>query len=256
MTIRSLLPVVWLLVPSVASAAPPAAAFGFEEAVRMSDRIVVGTVQGTTGGSVTLPDGGALPLGVKDPATGVVFTPYRVHVSTCLLDQDTSCKREDIEVLIPGGTVYETVEGEQRLRTWEVAGAAGVPLPPAGEDVLLFMEERHGRYMPLNISGARIRVDRSSKTASVSLRFASPRFLSPAGRESAQARIDAGRPAATRPEFVESVPLDRLKELIQQALQVPKPTSGIRHAIPDRADACASDGVCERRARVRTGEVS
>jgi hypothetical protein len=256
MTIRSPVLVIGLIVARVATAAPPDSSFHFEEAVRKSDRIVVGTVQGTTGGLVTLPHGGTLALGIKDPTTGLVFTPYRVRVSRCLLDQDASCKLEDIEVLIPGGTVYETVDGEQRLRTWEVAGAAGVPLPPAGDDVLIFMEKRNHRYVPLNGRGARIPIDHASGTASVTLRFESPRLLSPAALESAQARIVAGHPSATRPEFVESVPLDRLKELIQLARQVPKPTSGTRHEIPDRADACASDGVRKRGARVRTGQVS
>jgi len=254
MTIRSLWPVIWLLAPHLAVAAPPPGSFSFEEAVRMSDRIVIGTVQGTSAGSVRLADGGEIVLGIKDPVTGLVFTPYRVRIASCLFDKDESCRLGDSEVLIPGGTVYETVDGEQRLRTWEVAGAAGAPLPPTGDDVLLFMMKRNDRYLPLNESGARVRVDRSSGSASVVLRFESPRFLSAEGRESARARAATGNPATTRPVFIESVPLDRLKEMIVLARQVLKPTSGTRHAIPDRADAYASVAVRERGTRVRAGD--
>jgi hypothetical protein len=110
-----------------------------------------------------------------------------------------------------------------------------------GEDVLLFMAKRNGRYVPLNDRGARIRVDRSPGSASVLLTFESPRLLSEQGRDSARARAEAGNPATTRPEFIEAVPLDRLKELIALAREVPKPTSGIRHALRDLADRDASD---------------
>jgi hypothetical protein len=256
MTIRSLWPLICLLVPCVATAAPPPGSLRFEEAVRMSDRVVIGTVQGTSGGSVRLPDGGEIVLGIKDAATGLVFTPYRVRVSLCLFDKDDSCRLEDMEVVIPGGTVYETVDGEQRLRTWEVAGAAGVPLPPPGDEVLLFMTKRNDRYLPLNDRGARVPVDRSSGSPSVVLRFESARFLSAEGLESARARAATGNPATTRPVFIEAVPLDRLKGMIALARQVPKPTSGTRHAIPDRADACASDTLRERGARARAGDDS
>ena len=217
MIIRALCRAVCLLVPWVAAAAPPPASLSFEETVRMSDRIVIGTVRRVGGGSVRLPDGGEIALGVKDPATGLVFTPYRVRIDLCLFDKDASCKLGDSEVLIPGGTVYEIVDGRPRLRTWEVAGAAGAPLPPAGDDVLLFMAKRIDRYVPLNDSGARVRVDRRSGLASVVLRFASPRFLSDAGRESARARVATGNPATTPPVFIESVGIDRLKAMIALA---------------------------------------
>ena len=216
MTVRALCRAVGLLVPCVVAAAPPAS-FSFEETVRMSDRIVIGTVQRAGGASVRLPNGRELALGVKDSATGLVFTPYRVRITECLFDRDASGRLGDGEVMIPGGTVYETVEGKRRLRTWEVAGAAGAPLPPTGDDVLLFMVKRNDRYLPINDSGARVRVDRSSGSASVVLRFASPRFLSDAGRESARARVASGNPATTRPLFIESVPIDRLKQMIALA---------------------------------------
>ena len=217
MTIRALCRVVCLLVPCVATAAPPPASLSFEETVRMSDLIVLGTVQGASGGSVRLPDGKEIALGIKDPATGLVFTPYRVRITECLFDRDASGRLGDGEVMIPGGTVYETVEGKRRLRTWEVAGAAGAPLPPTGDDVLLFMVKRNDRYLPINDSGARVRVDRSSESASVVLRFASPRFLSAEGRESARAHVAAGTPSTTRPLFIESVGVDRLKAMIALA---------------------------------------
>jgi len=260
MTIRSMLPIVCLLLTGVAAVAAPSAPLSFEEAVRMSERIVVGRVEGESGASVELPGGGKIVLGIKDPATGLVFTPYRVRITQCLFDKEESCRLEDMEVVVLGGTVYESVDGEERLRTWEVAGVAGAPLPPAGDDVLLFMTKSNGRYRPLNDSGARIRVDHASTStstsASVVLRFASPRFLSAEGRESASVRTAAGNPATARPVFIESVSLDRLKALIVLARQVLKPTSGTRHAIPDRADACASDTLRERGTRVRAGEDS
>jgi hypothetical protein len=219
----------------------------------MSDRIVIGTVQGTTGGSARLPDGTEIALGIKDPSTGLVFTPYRVRIRQCLFDIEGSCSPGETEVLIPGGTVYETVEHRQRLRTWEVAGAAGAPLPPAGDDVLLFLTRRNDRYLPINDSGARIRVDRTQGQPSVALRFATPRLLSADGRELARARVATRDPAATGPEFMESVPLDRLKELISIVRQVPTPTSGMRDANPRRADAGDAPVVRKRRSRVRAG---
>lgn len=255
MTLHSLCSTACLLVPCVAAAAPPPASLSFEETARMSDRIVIGTMQGASGGSVRLPDGGVIALGIKDPTTGLVFTPYRVNVSECVFDNDGSCGPGDAEILIPGGTVYETVEGQPRLRTWEVAGAAGAPLPPAGEDVLLFMTKRDDRYLPINDRGARVLVDRSLGSASVILRFASPRFLSPAGREAVRASAVNRNSAATPPEFIESVPLDRLKEMIALARQVLKPTSGTRDANPRRADAGDSHVVRQRRSRLRAGQV-
>ena len=255
MTFRFLRGVACMLVPCAAAAGPPPASLSFEEAVRMSDRVVIGTVQGTTGRSVRLPNGAEISLGIKDSATGLVFTPYRIRIGECLFDKDGSCEIGDAEVLIPGGTVYETVDGRQRLRTWEVAGAAGAPLPPAGDEVLLFMAKKNGRYIPLNDSGARIRVERSSGSASVVLHFASPRFLSVEGRESARVGAAIGTPALTRPAFIESVRLDRLRELIASARQVLQPTSGMRDANPHRANAGGSLVVRQRRSRVRTGQV-
>jgi len=234
--------------------APPAHSLTFEEAVQQSDRIVVGTVRGAGAELVKLPDGGEIALGIKDPSTGLVFTPYRIRIAMCLLDTDASCRLGDSEVLIPGGTIYETADGERRLRTWEIAGAAGAPLPPADDGVLLFLKKWNGRYLPFNDAGARIRVDRSSGTDSVVLRFASPRFLSAEGREAAQARFAEANPATTAPVFTESVSLIRLKEMITLARQVPKPTSGTRDAIPDRADAYACLTVLERGARLCAGD--
>jgi hypothetical protein len=234
----------------VVTAAQPAP-LTFEETVHMSERIVIATVQGTTGGSAQLPDGAEIALGMKDPSTGLVFTPYRVRIRECLFDVDGSCSPGEIEVLIPGGTVYETVEHRQRLRTWEVAGAAGAPLPPAGDDVLLFLTRRHDRYFPINDSGARVRVDRTEGQPSFELRFASPRLLSAEGRELARARVTTRDPARSRPEFMESVRLDRVKELIAIVRQVPMPTSGMRDANPRRADAGDAPVVRKRRSRVR-----
>jgi hypothetical protein len=224
----------------------------------MSDRIVVGRVEGASGAAVVLPDGGKIVLGIKDPATGVVITPYRIQITECLFDKDEACRLGSMEVDVPGGTIYERVDGEDRLRTWEVAGAAGVPLPPMGADVLLFMTKSGDRFRPLNDCGARIRVEHAptSPSASVVLRFESPRFLSAEGRESARERAAAGNPATKRPVYIEAVSIDRLRELIAQARQVLKPTSGSRHANPDRADPCASASMRQRGARVRAGEIS
>ena len=256
MTMRSPWPALFLLTPWVAAAASPSGSISFEEAVRMSDRIIVGTVLGTIGERAKLPDGVEIALGVKDPSSGLVFTPYRVRIAMCLLDTDVACRPGESEIHVPGGTVYENVDGEPRLRTWEVAGAAGVPLPSAGDDVLLFMTKRKDRYLPLNDRGARLGVDRKSapESAAVVLRFESPRFLSAEGRAAAQTRAASGNPATTRPEFIEAVPLDRLRELITLARQAPKPTSGTRHAIPDSADALVLVSAHERGVRVRAGD--
>jgi hypothetical protein len=236
----------------VVTAAQPGS-LSFEEMVHKSERIVIGTVQGSAGGSARLPDGAEIALGIKDPSTGLVFTPYRVRIRECLFDSDGSCSPGEIEVLVPGGTVYETIEHRQRLRTWEVAGAAGAPLPPAGDDVLLFLTRRNDRYLPINDSGARIRIDRTQSQPSVTLRFASPRLLSEEGRELARERLATRNPATPRPEFMESVRLERLKELISIVRQVPMPSSGMRDANPRRADAGNAPVVRKRRSRVRAG---
>jgi len=232
----------------------PARALSFEEAVQQSDRIIVGTVRGVGVGLVKLPGGGEIALGIKEPSAGLVFTPYRIRITMCLLDADASCRPEDSEVLIPGGTIYETVNGERRLRTWDIVGGAGAALAPAGDEVVLFLRKRGDRYLPLNDAGARIRVDRSSGAESVVLRFASPRFLSAEGREAAQARAAEANPATTAPLFTESVSLVRLKEMIAIARRVPQPTSGTRHAIPDSAAACACLTALERDTRLCSGD--
>jgi hypothetical protein len=174
-----------------------------------------------------------------------VFTPYRVRVAECLFDKADSCVSGDAEVVVPGGTVYERAEGGPRLRTWEVAGSSGVPLPPAGEDVLLFLIQRHGRYMPLNDPGSRVLVDRSTGSPKVRLHFTSPRQLSPSQLDSERARVAEAKPATAPPWFAESIPVDRLKQLVLSAREVLKPTSGIRHAIPMCAVA-RGDGALEQ----------
>jgi hypothetical protein len=252
----------WL--PRLASALVACLAFGggsppalvFEEAVQRSDRIVIATVEGVGAGTVTLPSGAEIALGIKDGTTGLVFTPYRVRITACLLDDDASCRPGDGEVFVPGGTVYEIVEGERRLRTWELPGAASAPLPPVGKDVLLFMTQSHGRFQPLNDRGGRVPVDRSANAASVTLRFDSPRFLTDEGRESARARARGGNPATTRPAFVESVPVDRLKALVALARAVPTPTSGNRHAISGFARGLDSDVARESGVGLCAGEDS
>ena len=240
-----------LLASGVVMAAP--GPLTFEDAVRLSDRIIVGTVQGAGVGSVRLGDTKGIVLGIKDPSTGLVFTPYRIRIDQCLFDVDGPCAPGDTEVLIPGGTVYETVDGVERLRTWEVAGAAGAPLPALGGAVLLFMSRRNGRYLPLNDSGGRVTVEEASGVASVTLNFASPRFLTDAGRETARARLAAGPQGTTSPVFVESVELGHLKSMIQLVRQVPKPTSGLRHEIPGRDDVDDARLIRQRRSRIRTG---
>ena len=235
-------------------AALAAVSLHFEDLVRMSDRIVVATVQGPSGGSVKLQNGKALPLGVKDEASGVVFTPYRIVVNACVLESDHACIPGKSEISIPGGNVYETVGGEQRLRTWEVAGAAGVPMHGNGEELLIMMRKRGHRYMPLNDRSARVPVDRSSGAPSVRLSFGSPRFLSAAARESNLAQSGATAPSTAPPSFTEMVPLDDLKRRVALARQVPEPTSEILHAIPSCADANDARDLQQCGARVCAGE--
>lgn len=220
----------------------------------MSDRVVLATVNGPSGDTVRLPNGREITLGVKDPTNGVVFTPYRIVVSECLFDADDACAPGDGELSIPGGNIYETVDGQRRLRTWEVAGAASVPPPPAGAEFLLVMAKRQGRYVPLNDSGARVRVDRSSGSPAVSLSFGSPRFLSAVGLESARAEVGAAVPSTVRPTFTERVPLDRLRRVVALVREVPKPTSENLHATPVGAGARDDHALQRRRVRVRAGE--
>lgn len=243
-----------LIVYGAVSASWATTVLNFEDLVRMSDRIVLATVEGPSGDSVTLPNGTEIALGVKDAASGLVFTPYRIVVSECVFDAADACVPGDSEVSIPGGTLYETVDGERRLRTWEVGGAASVPLPRAGAELLLVTARRQGRHVPLNDAGARVRVDRSSASPAVRLTFGSPRFLSAAGLESARARPDAATPSTVRPSFTERVPLDELKRIVALARQVPKPTSENFDATPTGADAHVAHALRRRGARVCPGE--
>jgi hypothetical protein len=242
-----------ILLSSIVSPALSASSLGFEAMTRMSDLIVLGTVKGTGAGQVELSEGKTIPLGVKDDVSGLVFTPTRVRVSECLFDTKASCAPGDIDVFIPGGTLYERVNGERRLRTWEVSGGAGAPLPPVGESVLLFMLRKNGRYVPINDPEARLPVDRSQGAPRFLLRFASPRFLSSEAAESI--RGDAFSKAAP-PELIESVDLERLRVLIALARQVPTSTSGTRHAIAGRDVALVAHAVQQRRVRVRAGKVT
>jgi hypothetical protein len=250
MSLRAFCAAACVLAAGVAAAAPLA----FEDHVRLSDRIVIGEVQGAGSGVVRLSGGREVVLGTKDPSSGLVFTPYRIRVTECLFDKNGSCQAGDVEVLLPGGTIYETVDGAQRLRTWEIAGAAGAPLPPAGEGVLLFLTERNGRLFPLNDPRARVRVDLSSGSPLVSLRFSSPKLMTADALHLARPALNAGRPAATPPALVESVGIDRLKELIATVRQVPTPTSGMRHAVHDPVDARAACDLGRDSSRVRAGQ--
>jgi hypothetical protein len=237
-----------------ASAVPASAQLTVEAAVAASDRIVVGTLGRAGVDWVKLPGGGELALGIRDASTGLVFTPQRVRIDTCLLDADSSCRPGDSEFLVPGGTIYDDVAGERRLRTWEVARGAGVSLPEAGNAVVLFLKKRNGRYLPLSDRGAWVPVDRSSGVDSVALRFASPRFMSAQGRAAVQAHAADTKPASTPPSFIETVPLDRLEEVITQVHTVLKPTSGTRHATPVRVDPGIALLVRECGVCIRSGD--
>jgi hypothetical protein len=239
----------------VIAAGPAAAALRFEDAVRASDRIVVGTIEHAGAGVVPLERGRSIDLGIVDPASGLVFTPYRIRIDECLLDSDVACAPGELEALVPGGTVYEIVGGERRLRTWEIAGVAGVPLPPVGSRLLLFMTKRNGRFVALGDRNGRAPVDDAGGVATVALELASPRFLSESGRDAVRLRLAAGNAAFDRPRFAERVEIGRLPALIRQVLTVPLPTSGTRHAAaaldhPDDARAR------ERRDGIRAGEDS
>lgn len=245
-----------LVAIGVVEASRAATALNFEDLVRMSDRIVLATVEGPSGESVILPNGKEIVLGVKDAASGLVFTPYRIVVSDCVFDAGDACAPGELEVSIPGGTIYEMVDGERRLRTWEVAGAASVPLPRGGEELLLLMAKRQSRYVPLNDRGARVRIDRSSGSPSVRLSFGSPRFLSAVGLESARAGLGDATPSSVRPSFTERVALDELKRVVALAREVPKPTSENFDETPTGADAHVAHVLRRRGARVRAGEDS
>ncbi len=207
--------------PSTSSAAlSRGGGLTFEDLVRLSDRIVVATMLGESGEMAWLPVGQETHLGIKDAATGLVFTPYRVRVRECLLASDASCREGDAEVLIPGGTVYELIDGRPRLRTWEVSGAAGAVLPPIGENVLLFLRRRSDRYVPINDPGGRSVVRCEAGAESVTLEFASTRLLSPAGL----AAVGAGSvPGSGSGRFVETIDLRLVKSLIEGVRRPPFP---------------------------------
>jgi len=245
-----------LIASATVSVGASAASLTFDELIPMSDRVVLATIQSAVGGSVRLPNGRDVPLGEKDPASGLVFTAYRIAITECLFDVDDACVPGESEVSVPGGNVHETVDGQERLRTWEIGGAAGVPMPRAGEDLLLILVKRKGRYVPVNDTGARVPVNRSSGPPSVRLSFRSPRFLSAAGLESVRSQAGAAALSAARTLFSENVPLGELKRLVALARPVPEPTSEIPHAIPSSAVAHDAGALLQRRACVRAGKDS
>lgn len=255
MTRRSLGIIGALIASAISFVGAAAASLTFEELIPMSDRVVLATVQSAVGGSVRLQNGRDVPLGAKDPASGVVFTAYRIAITECLFDVDDACLPGESEVSVPGGNVYETLDGHERLRTWEIGGAAGVPMPRAGEELLLILIKRKGGYAPVNDPGARVPVNRSSGLPSVRLSFGSPRFLSAAGLESVRSQANAA-PSTERPLFSENVPIGELKRLVALARPVPKPTSESLHAIPSCAIAHDAGALLRRRACVRAGKDS
>jgi hypothetical protein len=100
------------------------------------DRIVVATVLGADGETVRLPDGGELVLGFKIRNQTGLHVSYRVRIAACLFTRSRPATG-DSEVVVPGGTVYESVDGASRLRTWRSRGGRRT-LAPTGEDVPLF----------------------------------------------------------------------------------------------------------------------
>jgi hypothetical protein len=241
-SVHAAIPLLCVLAPTLISAAPPG--LSFEPVARMSERIVLARVLGPDGARVSMVDGTKIALGVKDSATGLVFTPWRIRVDDCLLDLDGDCAPGEDEVFTPGGTVYENVEGRETLRTWEVRGAAGTPLPVVGSDVVLFMTKRSGRYFPINDPAARLIVGGSPGARTVVLRFASPRLLSDAARTG----------SAFKPHLTESVSIERLKSIIASVRAVLKPTSGSDHAPPDSGASRDDAAVRKSRTGVHTGQ--
>src|SRR5262245_1164916 len=76
----------------------------FEDVVRMSERIVVAKFLGAGSGSATAANGARIVLGIKDPGTGLVFTPWRILVEECLFDLANACEEGEQDVFAPGGT--------------------------------------------------------------------------------------------------------------------------------------------------------
>ena len=211
-TTTSIAVAAFLLRPALVIAAqrPPT----FEDIARLSDLVINGTVIGPSGETHTLPDGTAITLGVK--ISDHVFTPYRVRIDDCLYDVDGACPSGELEVLVPGGTLLETIDGETRLRTWDLTGAASAPLPTAGTPVVLFLQKYKGRYRPFNDAGARLTVSNASGQDRVRVRFTSPQLLSPSDLASAD-RVAPEAPSPLQPAFTEDVPLNRLKAMIAAA---------------------------------------
>jgi hypothetical protein len=185
----------------------------FEQTVQLSDRVIGGTVIGTSGVMQKLPNGTSVPLGLK--ISGLVFTPYRVQVNDCFFDVDDKCNAGEVEVLVPGGSVFETVKGESTLVTYDIVGIASAPLAD-GAKLVLFLQKYNGHYRPVNAISARLPIREA--TNSVHLRFSSPQFLS---QEAVGAvnRFIAAHPS-TPPTFEDDVPLDQLKGKIVAARTV------------------------------------
>lgn len=171
--------IVMLACPVVARALGP---MTFEEAAYNSDRVVVGTVIGPVGDQAQLPDGTSLTLGFLDPGSNKVFTRYRINVTECVFDADASCALGASEILIPGGTVWRTVNGESRLQRWEVARMPGLPFEASSSGAVLFMRKVGTvGYQPLNDSGARLPVISAGGAQRVKLTLSSRRNPSEPG---------------------------------------------------------------------------
>lgn len=204
-----------LFITSSVFAAGPTLPLAFEDVLGLSDRVIVGSMQGPADGTVMLRNGSTLPLGQF--INGHVFTRYRITVTECSYDAENICVPGETEIMVPGGAVWQSVNGESRLIVWEIAGGATMPLSGKSTVVLFLVKHPSGTYHLLNDASARPAVDRSSGTPRVTLRFASPRLLSPEGRERIRGHLAHQNPATQRPVFIEQVPLDRLKRLIDDA---------------------------------------
>lgn len=219
---------------TVALAASPAAgadrSMGLRQLAARADRVVHGAATRQLGTLVTA-GGREITLGERVVLDGrpLVVRRFRVEVERCLFDENDACATGDLEVWVPGGTVWQDVRGTPRLVDVHVTDPA-VGAPPALEaESVLFLERSPGslawRIVPDR--NARLPVSRLAGDARVEIAVDDPRLLSDeARRDPRNLRLLAsrGRRSASGGDLPheagllrDEVTLDALAALVERA---------------------------------------
>jgi hypothetical protein len=166
-----------------------------------------------------------------------VVRRFEIEIERCLLDQpatgaapdDGACRAGAIEVVVPGGTVWERVRGQLRLVDVHVTDPAiGAPPELLAESVF-FLERLRGstawRIVPDR--NARLDVHRRADGPRIVLAIDDPRLLSDEARRDPRTRTAlARRGRGARPAegvapamelLRDEQPLDALPELLERA---------------------------------------